>query len=845
MSQPFGASCNRPTRRVYRAIVAGLAVALMTGSGRTQSGEPTSSTGDLRFIENAGQWSSDARFIADVGALTICVLSDGVALRALDRDSGRAALIRISMEAALQVEPTGEGPRSGTYNFFLGQDSQRWKSGLRAFSRVRWTAIQPGVDMVMEAVAGRPTLSLLVAPGYAPDSVRFKVDGGTLISSPNGLLTIPTGLSPLALSANAHHVGPSGMSLTVTSRLHATDEQALWVSADDQDDAQPLVVNLGLEWATYLGGTNGEFNERLALSNSGDVIVAAGSTSLDFPVTPGVFDTEFSGANDVTISRLDPTGSELLSATYLGGSKTDTVFGVAVDLEDDITVFGRTSSADFPVTPSSYDPILGALADLYVARLSPNGQALMWSTYLGGDTTTSGEQAAGMALHSDKSVYVFGKTQDGTYPVTPRAFQTVPDNPGGQGGGDMVISHISADGTTLLHSTFLRGSSAESASAITLAADGVIVVGGSQSLDFPISPTAFDTVLPGGIVAKLDLTLSRLIFATVLSAHEAGVGGDLVDVAVDSSGCVTVVGNTMAEGWPVTPGVFDPVYSGQEDAYITRLDPDGTSLVYSTYLGSGSRDGAASVLIDSAGVATVAGFTDGSPFFPTTPGAWDTTANGGYDAFVVRVSPSGSAVWYGTYVGGSAADAPQGSSRLDIVERPDGRVVVAVRTLSLDFPVTEGAYDSEFNGMSPDSDLALAQLSMLPTGVGRYGNSTHGCAGYLAMGVTAMPQVGKPFSMTCRNALPSSTQGMLVLGLSDLASPLMAKGAEFWVSPIPVMLLLPMSSNSLGFATLGGTLPNSPALVGASFTVQSFWPDPCAPSGPISASNALAITIQP
>jgi len=182
---------------------------------------------------------------------------------------------------------------------------------------------------------------------------------------------------------------------------------------------------------------------------------------------------------------------------------------------------------------------------------------------------------------------------------------------------------------------------------------------------------------------------------------------------------------------------------------------------------------------------------------------------------------------------------------MGLAERPDASVVVASRTFSGDFPVTDGSYDTRYGGTSTSgSDLYVAQLSVLPAGVARYGTSTEGCAGYVAMGVTAMPQVGKAFAMTCRNA-PPSTVGTLVLGFSDLSQPLMSKGAEFWVNPTPVLLLFPTVSNSVGLATLGGVLPNAPALVGATFTVQTFWTDSCAPSGPISASNALAITIQP
>jgi hypothetical protein len=266
-------------------------------------------------------------------------------------------------------------------------------------------------------------------------------------------------------------------------------------------------------------------------------------------------------------------------------------------------------------------------------------------------------------------------------------------------------------------------------------------------------------------------------------------------------------------------------------------------LVYSTYLGGFGRDGAWALDVDSAGVVTVGGYTDAFNWlgFPVTQGAWDVTGNGEFDAFVARLSPDGSEVWYGTFLGGAMSESDDSEgARVDVLELEDGSVLVGGATTSPDFPTTTGAFDSTLNSTR---DAFLVKMSMLPTGVSRYGSSTEGCAGYLAMGVTTMPQVGSEFTLTCRNA-PTTSLGVLALGLSDLSQPLIAKGAALWVDPNPLLLLLPFASNAVGFASIGGNLPNDPGLAGASITVQCFWADVCAASGPFSASNALAITIQ-
>jgi hypothetical protein len=616
------------------------------------------------------------------------------------------------------------------------------------------------------------------------------------------------------------------------------------LAAPHRDGALPVEINMGLDWATYLGGSDHDVAQCVAVSPSGDVAVAAETHSADFPLTPGSVDPTYAGSYEVSVSRLDPTGSNLLFSTYLGGVAEESPTGVAFGSDGTVTVSGSTRSSDFPVTPGAYDTTLGGIADMFVSRLSADGQSLVWSTFIGDSTPQSfPDNCRGLALSPDGSVYVCGDTRAVGYPVTPGAFDTTPDS-STLGLGDLVVSHLSADGTTLLQSTFVSGSSSEFASAIAWTADGVVITGHTQSPDFPTTPGAFDTQPPTGLiglVTKLNSTLNQLVFSTFLGGHQGGEFSRLLDVTVDTSGAVTVTGFTTSSTWPATPGGYDTTFNGAEDVFVTRLDPTGRSLEYSTYIGGGDNDGGTAVVVDSAGVATIAGFTWWNSGFPATPGAWDATGHGNYDAFVARLAPSGDKLWYSTHLGGLGDDSAS-SIRADVAELPDGSVVTASLTESRDFPVTPGAFDTTYGGLG---DSYIAKLSMLPTGVSRYGDSTEGCAGYLAIGVTAMPQVGKSFSMTCRNAPPSSTQGVLAVGASDLSQPLMAKGAEFWVNPTPILLLLPMVSNAVGFASLGGTLPNAPALVGASFTVQCFWPDACAPSGPISASNALAVTIQP
>jgi hypothetical protein len=796
------------------------------------------------FLENSGQWPEETFLAASAGGLAILLLRDAVVIGVRGVEGQGGEVVRLALPHT-SSNPIGVDPTGDQQSYFVGDEPLQWRSRVMGYAAAEYGAIAPYVDLRIEFEGGLPRLRFEMEEDADVESLELAVEGSDeLCVDANGAVVVntPDGCFHLAVSSAASELAEPGV---VPAALTVIGQRIVLRSVGD-DACLPAVIEVGLEWSGFVGGSSIDQATHVVVAPNGDILIAGTTASLDFPTTPGALDSSYADSQDLFISRFDSTGSELLASTYLGGVGQEFCGGLAVGTDGAVTMAGYTSSTDFPTTAGAYDQAIGGSNDLYVARLSADLQSLVWATYIGGDNpTVIGETSnrLGMALGFDDSVYVLGRTRDSSFPVTPSAYDTVPEAPL-QGVGEAVVSHASADGSQLLHSTFLGGSADEQPRAIAVMSDGVVVAGQTTSLDFPVSPNAFDPEPPGQFVAKLDLQLSSLVFSTILSAHQVGPGATLQAVAGGLDGSVTVTGYTNASQWPTTPGAFDTTFGGGsgEDVFVTRLNATGTELVYSTFIGGPDREGGAAVVVDTAGVATVAGFTQAASgaSFPISAGAWDSTGNGGYDAFAARLSPDGSKLWYASFLGGSSSDSELAVATA-IAETLESSVVIASTTFSADYPVTDDAFDTTLGGQR---DGYVAKLSMLPSGVARYGTSTAGCAGYLAMGVTAMPQVGKSFAMTCRNA-PPSVAGTLILGLSDLSQPLMAKGAEFWINPMPVMLGLPMASNPSGFAMLGGTLPNAPSLVGATFTVQSFWPDPCAPSGPISASNALAITIQP
>jgi Beta-propeller repeat len=326
--------------------------------------------------------------------------------------------------------------------------------------------------------------------------------------------------------------------------------------------------------------------------------VAGTTQSDDFPITPGAFQTTGGGpvgafANDAFVAKLDATGSLLVYSSYVGGSDTDSIGGIAVDAAGNAYVTGSTLSGDFPTTRGALQtgPASGLapLDDAFVTKLNATGSALVYSTYLGG---TQQDTAADICVDALGNAYVTGRTRSENFPTTPGAFQ--------------------------------------------------------QS-DGGLNESAF--------VTKLDPSGSALGYSTYLegSHHEFGAG-----IVVDAVGHAYVTGGTQSVDFPTTPGTVQPSSGGDSDAFVTKLNPTGSGLAYSTYLGGIGQDWGDDIALDVLDNAYVTGTTR-STDFPLGPEAWQPTFGGGlFDSFVAKLDGTGSDLVYASFLGGSHADFPSG-----------------------------------------------------------------------------------------------------------------------------------------------------------------------------------------
>ncbi|MBZ5504002.1 MAG: SBBP repeat-containing protein [Acidobacteriia bacterium] len=389
---------------------------------------------------------------------------------------------------------------------------------------------------------------------------------------------------------------------------------------------------------------------------------------------------------------IDP---ELVYSTYLGGSAGDFAVGVAADAQGNAYITGFTASADFPVTAKAVQKNDAGSGDAFVTKLSKDGKFLIYSTFLGGSAT---DQGSAIAVNKFGEAYVAGATASIDFPATHGVVQT------GKSGGsfDAFVTRISANGQSLVYSTYLGGSDLDAANSIALDKRGrAFVAGDTFSGDFPTTPGSFRPNFGGGgikiFVTKLNEDATALLYSTFLGGNFDDFGGHLT---VDSHGHAYVTGVTQSpSGFPITPGAFQSVRLGNElaaHAFVTKFSKDGGSVIYSTYLESDGRDLGNGIAVDGAGNAYVTGETGSfvNHPFPTTPGAFQTTFGGGdLDVFVTKLNRFGTALEYSTLLGGNSEDVGNAIS-VD----PSGHAFITGSTQSSNFPSTANALQKTLGG---------------------------------------------------------------------------------------------------------------------------------------------------
>jgi hypothetical protein len=629
----------------------------------------------IRFEANAGQSDPAVDFLRRDGSSTLFLSGGDAVLRLAGggQDGEAPAVVRMRLAGtARRPRAEGVGRQRATSNYLLGGDRARWHTGIANYAAVRYPCIYPGVDLVYHQSehsdgSARQQLEydFIVAPHADPSRIRLGFDGVPALRSvaldAAGELVVRTLHGDIVQHPpEVYQVSPlDGRRETVAARYFLRPTAAgseVGFMLGGYDRSRPLVIDPVLIYSTFLGGTATDSAKRVAVDGAGNAYITGMTYSATFPgVTAGSLQPAISNtSSNAFVIKLDPTGTTILYSTYLGGSGgASSGWGIAVDGAGNAYVAGNTTDASFPgVTASSIQPALGGQQDGFVTKLNAAGDAIVYSTYLGGN---GDEGCCAVAVDAAGSAYVAGITTGPTFPgITAASIQSVAG-----GSFDGFLTKINAAGTAIVYSTFLGGSNADAAEGVAVdAAGNAYVAGLTFSTTFPgVTAASLQPASGGGydgFVVKVDAAGTALVYATFL-----GSSGDdeALAIAVDAAGNAYVTGETDSADFPgVSAASLQPTIGGDYDGFVVKLNPAGTALVYSTFLGAEGSDTFAAIAVDSSGNAYLAGSTTSVSFPGATAGSIQPANSGSWDAILAVVNPPGTALRYSTLFGGAATD---------------------------------------------------------------------------------------------------------------------------------------------------------------------------------------------
>lgn len=709
--------------------------------------------------------------------------------------SQASAVLRMKLRNANPAARiTGEDQLTGTSNYFIGNDPSKWRTSIPTYAKVKYEEIYSGIDLVYYGNQRQLEYDFIVAPFADPHRIAFDIRGVKRIRrDEHGDLILKMREGEIRWHKPLVYQEKNGTRQEIAARYSIVDKNRVAFEVSKYDVSKALYID-PLIYSTYLGGNGADGANAIAVDSAGNSYIVGSTSSTNFPITPGAFQTTCAGICDpnVFVAKIDPSGSTLVYATYLGGSlwDGDWGYGIAVDGAGNAYVTGLTESTNFPTTPGAFQTGCGgsgcqfSAGDAFVSKISPTGSALVYSTYLGGSSYDFGHA---IAVDSGDNAYVTGITYSTDFPTTPGALQTTCG--GGASScnsvGDAFVTKLNSTGSALVYSTYLGGSAGDQGNGIAVDGSGnAYVAGWTGSTDFPTMnalQSAYGGSYADAFVSKINSTGTAFVYSTYLG----GIGPDFgYGIALDSGGNAYVTGATGSTNFPITPGAFQTVCNGGSDcavnldAFVTKISSAGTELGYSTYLGGSGFEGyypdytqigysVGGIAVDAAGSAYVTGLTASGNFPLENP--FQKTNNGFVNVFVSKVNPAGSALDYSTYLGGNYFDWGLG-----IALDSTGNAYVAGQASSTDFP-TKNPLQAAYGGGQYDAFVAKLLTAATSTTLASslnpsiYGQKVTWTATVTGLGaVTPTGRVKFTWSIFTIGAATLNSSGVATLTLSKL-----------------------------------------------------------------------------
>ena len=689
----------------------------------------------LRFIQNKGQWKEGIDFQAQVPGGRVGVSAKGFSVMLLDMEemehrhlashgvineaTGQPATepidghyFQINLLGSNQnSKPIVDMPLDGHYNYFLGNDRSQWATNALAFASILYPDVYDGIDFRVSSVGNNLKYDFIVKPGADPWQIKIEYRGVDGVEKYNDELEIRTVVGSLTESKPFSYQVNGDKKQTVPSEYRLDGNIVSFSFPADFDQTRELIIDPLLIFSTYSGSTADNWGSTATPGEHG-TLYSAGVTSQDlggfFPATVGAFQTTNRGRFDMAIIKYDSAGTRFLYATHLGGSNNDSPESLVVDkASGDLIVLAISSSPDYPTGASAFDKTfnLGTTIhnrvlntddqwDIVVTRLSPNGDQLVGSTFLGGsgnDGLNLPKQSGGplVANYGDEmrgdvitdeagNVYISSVTSSNDFPIV-NGF----DGSFNGGTTDGLVVKLAPDLSSIVWSSYIGGSGFDAAYSIKFDNNkNIVLAGGTTSANFPATAGAYQTVFKGivdGWIARLAADGSALMHATFTGT----ISFDQVYfIDLNASGNVFCYGQTAGR-MPITPGVYNNPNSGQ---FVQKFSSDLSALEFSTVFGSGSTNGLiipnispTAFLVNDCNNIYMAGW-GGFVNSSVETGFWQSSTNGmpitsdahqtttsGSDFYFMVLNGDATQLVYSTYLGGNSSKThvDGGTSRFD------------------------------------------------------------------------------------------------------------------------------------------------------------------------------------
>ncbi|MEO6183768.1 MAG: SBBP repeat-containing protein, partial [Verrucomicrobiota bacterium] len=692
----------------------------------------------MSFEANQGQVDSKVKFLSRGLGYTLFLTpteavftlrrseSTGSHKRKQLKEKGTGSVLRMALIGA-NPNPNihGLGAMGSSANYFLGSDPKEWISNIGESARIQYDEVYPGIDLIYYGNQQQLEYDFIVNPGAAPKNIGLHFTGADEVNiTSDGDLRLRLGEREILWHKPIAYQEINGARKSVTCD-YILKKSEIGFQTGEYDASKPLIIDPTLVYSTYLGGSLADAVRSIAVDSSGNVYVTGETESLNFPTVAGSYRITNSGLNDVFVTKINAAGTARIFSTYVGSKGDDYGTGIALDSTNNVYVTGGTTSNNFPVV-NQYATFGGGEFDAFIFKLNSTGTTLLYSSYFGAGTY---DYANAIAVDASGNAYIAGETDAETFFPAKNSF------PGGTGSNgnylDAFIAKFnpaSSGASSLVYASVLGNDPDERATAIALdSSANAYLTGEIQTysdpgiaLNFPlVSP--FQSTFGGGssdaFVAKVSAAGTTLMFSTYLGGTENDTG---YGITVDSTG-VYIVGCTYSANFYNTNAQQTVKGGGVDsfncDVFVTKLTTNGSSLLYSTFLGGEDQDTAYGVAVDSSGYVYISGATL-SEDFPNAGTDQTNFAGGPSDAFVAKLNPvvPGSAgIIFSTFFGGTGDDF----STCIALDTNRNIYIGGLTDSSTNFPITAGVQQGSYTGVSYDGFIskfaAPADLSLTQT----------------------------------------------------------------------------------------------------------------------------------